>query len=820
MSTMVSLSHGVITGGEFIQINYHGQKAPIDKLTDAIAANAFHDSAARFDPPKCHPRTRVKILDEIMGRIVGQGENTAVKPFLWLNGAAGAGKSAIAQSTIERCMERGLRLASFFFSKTDPTRNRPEPLIATLAYQLYQAFPGTEVQTEIISAISKEPLIFTKQIQQQFTALVVQPLKTYLSRHNFPEPQTSFLIVIDGLDECIEPASSQKAILSDLAKSLHGSNPCIQIIVASRPEHDIKLSFSSEYLHDNHTFLSLDLNGPYEAQADIRLYLLDRFAQIKDEFNKRTKGTKLGQSWPVERVIRELAWKSSGQFIYAATIIRYVESTRHRPDHRLDMVLNLRQLRNGDHPFAKLDELYSMILQSSSDIEKVLEVLSLVFNLRGVSSELEVNEIEKLLGYEEGEVETLFCDLGALVQLSESPESTLKILHASLHDYLLDKARSKQFHIDQSGQYIGRHMTNALAYLASYASLGLAYDPLLAESYSRPASHAANFLFIFSFPLEEFLAPNFFSESYDTDYFVGFYPWEFICAFLHILRILARKDPTCSYIEDHQHRILDSLMIHTLQEYVDDEAMALILALFCHLGSHRFVPWCDMCLTFEVHGIVLPDLTFTRILFGHIVHIEDDLWLKALWSPGHSDLTETDSNFYDYMHGFLRRVSAPNPTVYAKAAKVCFDALPLLPVPSSSWKSNGVADDTEDDPCPHLLFDDENFRGPWMFRILWSDLSGQNAIEMVGYDDEQSDSDDEDDRLRQRESLGALYFTVLGYLIFFLPRCGRSDDLITACQKQQTSYIEQPNNPFPIRWRRLHVEINKYLASALPTSNV
>ncbi|KAF9545622.1 hypothetical protein CPC08DRAFT_769828 [Agrocybe pediades] len=169
---------------------------PFDILTDAITPNAFHDSATRFDPPKCHPHTRVKILDDIMVWILGQleGITTPVaKPILWLSGAAGAGKSAIAQSTIERCLERDVRLASFLFSNSDPTRNHARHLVATLAYQLYQTFPGTEVQTEILSAISKESLMFTKQKQQQFTTLVVQPLKTYLSRQRFPKPQTSLM---------------------------------------------------------------------------------------------------------------------------------------------------------------------------------------------------------------------------------------------------------------------------------------------------------------------------------------------------------------------------------------------------------------------------------------------------------------------------------------------------------------------------------------------------------------------------------------------------------------------------------------------------
>ncbi|KAF4609719.1 hypothetical protein D9613_011980 [Agrocybe pediades] len=477
-TAMISGNRVLITGGQFTQHHYHGQKAAIDKLTDAIAPNAIHDSAARFDPPKCHPRTRVKILDEIMGRIVGQSQDMVVNPFLWLNGAAGAGKSAIAQSTIERCKERGLPLASFFFSKSDPTRNHAKPLVATLAYQLYQSFPGTEVQTEILSAITNEPLIFTKHIKQQFTTLVVQPLKTYFSRHKLPEHQTSFLIVIDGLDECIERAS-WKAILSGLADSVRDSNPCIHIFVASRPEYDLTQAFDSKDLKGIHTRLSLDLNRGSDVESDIKLYLSDQFEQIKDDCNNSSFfSPKLDQSWPGEEVIVKLARKSSGQFIYAATVIRYVTSARpQRPDRSLHIVLDLRP-PDGDHPFAELDALYEKILGSCKDIEKVLDVLSL--KMMWGLADWEVSLCEKVLSYEEGEVRRLFCDLSSLIELwqpswSSDPNDTrLTILHASLSDYLLDKARSEQFHIDLRGKYIGRHMANGTSWVTHGC---LAADP-------------------------------------------------------------------------------------------------------------------------------------------------------------------------------------------------------------------------------------------------------------------------------------------------------------------------------------------------------
>ncbi|KIK52272.1 hypothetical protein GYMLUDRAFT_180242, partial [Collybiopsis luxurians FD-317 M1] len=44
----------------------------------------------------------------------------------WLYGPAGAGKSVIAQTLAEICMERGLLVGSFFFWHTDFSWNTPE----------------------------------------------------------------------------------------------------------------------------------------------------------------------------------------------------------------------------------------------------------------------------------------------------------------------------------------------------------------------------------------------------------------------------------------------------------------------------------------------------------------------------------------------------------------------------------------------------------------------------------------------------------------------------------------------------------------------
>lgn len=76
-----------------------------------IATGAFHDFGERFDPPKCHPKTRVAVRAEIMQWIEDKVE---LERVLWLYGSAGAGKSAIGQSIAETCAKLGLLFASFF----------------------------------------------------------------------------------------------------------------------------------------------------------------------------------------------------------------------------------------------------------------------------------------------------------------------------------------------------------------------------------------------------------------------------------------------------------------------------------------------------------------------------------------------------------------------------------------------------------------------------------------------------------------------------------------------------------------------------------
>ena len=435
---------------------FHLLSAPFEILKENVAHTAFHNSAARFNPPKCHPNTREAVMKKIMDWVHRTDWETWYRYILWLTGAAGAGKSAIAQSIIELCLHEGFVIASFFFFRSDITRNHAKSLVATFAYQIFLSIPST--QATIQAAIEKDPLIFTRSLEHQFDLLVIQPLHKFYEPLDTLEAKWRRVIIIDGLDECLD-RDSQRQILDMFRSAIQKHELPIIFLVASRPEHDINTTFGSKHMEG--VFARLYLDESYEPDKDIRRFLKDSFEEIRTTHPYKSR---IPMVWPTPAAVESIIQKSSGQFIYAATVVRYVESIRHQPHHQLERILNLRPLQ-GDTPFSQLDALYTMILSSAADIERALFAIS-VYSLN-----VQRNKEFDLLRYmslDREEIEILFCDLGALVSVEwnkKSQRTGLKILHASLHDFLLDSLRSKDFFISLH-EYQTKHIIAILKYIA------------------------------------------------------------------------------------------------------------------------------------------------------------------------------------------------------------------------------------------------------------------------------------------------------------------------------------------------------------------
>lgn len=411
----------------------------------ASAPNALHDSSARFDPPKCHPNTRLAVLECIMEWIFGSDDRDAL--ILWLYGPAGAGKSAILQSISEKCAALDILLASFFFFRSDSTRNHPVSLVATIAYQIATRIP--QVNSALDNAISRDPMIFKKSLDTQVQQLIVNPLRNLALAGFFKDRRTApRLVLIDGLDEC-HGQDQRRIVLLSIAKALRELNFPLIFLIASRPEEDIRLTFNSTPLAG--LWSSLVLDDSFLPDLDINLFLNDSFQEIKDTHPRKAN---IPSTWPAESIVDKLVVKSSGQFIYASVVIKYISMIFDNPTRRLDIVMGIRPPRH-DLPFAELDALYMYIISSAPRLEDVKGILAALISL-DITGTMEITGVLEL---EEGDVELAVAPLSSIITLSggwrfRENNLGMSFTHASFPDFLLDKSRSGPFHIDVAAYHV------------------------------------------------------------------------------------------------------------------------------------------------------------------------------------------------------------------------------------------------------------------------------------------------------------------------------------------------------------------------------
>jgi hypothetical protein len=377
-----------------------------------------------------------------MDWILGLDADDQNAVILWFYGPAGAGKSAIAHNIAKRCELEKLLLASFFFSRSDPARSNSKSLITTIAYQIAINVPG--IREKVVAAIERDPLILSRSMEAQVAALIVEPLCEPLEVGYFNVPTSRRLIIIDGLDEC-DTSAVQCNILEVISRLFRDYRLPFLVIIASRPERHLTHSFSTGSLPEFHTTLALD--DTYKPDDDIRLFLTDNFRQVKTTHPMRRY---LDHSWPSDDIVESLVEKSSGQFIYASTAVKYVSSIRHQPTDRLNVILGIRPPRHVcEMPFGQLDALYTHIFTLVEDREAVLLILGVQLLSPSWYPQMDVEDLEHFLLLNHGDIEMLLGDLSAVITVSDV-YPYIHILHASLPDFLLDATRSKEFHIDLS----------------------------------------------------------------------------------------------------------------------------------------------------------------------------------------------------------------------------------------------------------------------------------------------------------------------------------------------------------------------------------
>jgi hypothetical protein len=165
---------------------------------------------------------------------------------------------------------------------------------------------------------------------------------------------------------------------------------------------------------------------------DIQRYLEGEFYRIFKE-----RGTPPPPS--IADIINRLVLISSGQFIYASTVVKFVDDRDHRPEKRLDIILGTR--RSSSSPYGQLDQLYIQILSQQQDTWLLGGVFALILAFGQIDLD---DRTCRFLWIKKEDLKLKLRRLHSLLHVSDSG---IKPYHLSLLNFLNDRKRAGKYYI-------------------------------------------------------------------------------------------------------------------------------------------------------------------------------------------------------------------------------------------------------------------------------------------------------------------------------------------------------------------------------------
>ena len=371
----------------------------------------------------CLPGTRESVLDGMMG----WAENPQDRHVFWLNGLAGTGKSTIAQTFSGMVAQVESLGASFFCSRDYLDRKELKNIFPTLSYQLACRYPM--FRNQIIRVIKLDPSVARNSLISQLKDLIIDPLSS---------TNISCVIVVDALDECVDdqPASAILSVLGRYVKDL----PLVKFFITGRPEPRIRTGFRLPLLEPiTQIFLLHEVNLS-DVDRDIQLYLREKLTAVA----KRRSDFNVSDPWPCNQDLTTLTKKSSGLFIFASTLARFIESEHHGPHERLQLIITPSDSTVHEGR-AGIDSLYTQVLKLAfldvkettvfTNVRRVLGTVILAFN------PLSREDITKILGVDTSIVAATLRHLHSVLLVPADMSKEICVFHKSFPDFLQDHDR-------------------------------------------------------------------------------------------------------------------------------------------------------------------------------------------------------------------------------------------------------------------------------------------------------------------------------------------------------------------------------------------
>jgi hypothetical protein len=218
---------------------------------------ASYDASTPALRRACTEMTRTAILETIGIWAI----DLTMPKIYWLNGMAGTGKTTITYSLSIFLKSRNILGATFFCSRLVDDCAKVDRIFPTIAYNLARNYPPLALT--ILKALKNDPDVANRTIKQQFTDLVVKPIRESATEL----AGRPIVVVIDGLDECANQPDV-RALLSVIFQ--HSSELPLKIFITSRPEQVLRVGFNRQK-SENYSKLVFHDTERDIVNADIRL---------------------------------------------------------------------------------------------------------------------------------------------------------------------------------------------------------------------------------------------------------------------------------------------------------------------------------------------------------------------------------------------------------------------------------------------------------------------------------------------------------------------------------------------------------------------